>query len=90
MLLSLIQFWIRVPLMAPEDMREDLIENEPNPSIDEFCADEKTWSWLASHQSSSEAQHNKSINFCMLKQLSLISFEPVIYFVYFYPQVALV
>lgn len=41
--------------MAPEDMREDLIENEPNPSIDELCADEKTWSWLASHQSISEA-----------------------------------
>ncbi|KAK5888636.1 hypothetical protein CesoFtcFv8_014710 [Champsocephalus esox] len=24
-------FWIRVPLMAPEDTREDVIENEPGP-----------------------------------------------------------
>lgn len=46
--------------MAPEDMREDLIENEPNPSVDEVCADEKTWSWLASHSPflKHSTQHN--------------------------------
>ncbi|KAF3858618.1 hypothetical protein F7725_011819, partial [Dissostichus mawsoni] len=28
-------FWIRVPLMAPEDTREDVIENEPGPCVDD-------------------------------------------------------
>lgn len=32
--------------MAPEDMRDDLIENEPTACLDETSADEKTWSWL--------------------------------------------
>lgn len=43
------QFWIRVPLMATEDMREDLIENEPTSCIDDTSVDEKTWSWWVSH-----------------------------------------
>ncbi|XP_003457457.1 protein arginine N-methyltransferase 5 [Oreochromis niloticus] len=38
-------FWIRVPLMASEDMREDLIENEPISCTDDTSIDEKTWSW---------------------------------------------
>lgn len=32
--------------MAPEDMREDLIENEPTACVDETSVEEKTWSWL--------------------------------------------
>lgn len=41
--------------MASEDMREDLIENEPSTSVDD-SVDEKTWSWLVSrHQSTSWA-----------------------------------
>uniref|UniRef100_A0A3P9H1A5 Protein arginine N-methyltransferase 5 n=3 Tax=Oryzias TaxID=8089 RepID=A0A3P9H1A5_ORYLA len=38
-------FWIRVPLMAAEDTREDLIENEPFSCPDETSVDEKTWNW---------------------------------------------
>uniref|UniRef100_A0A8C7YCI7 Protein arginine N-methyltransferase 5 n=1 Tax=Oryzias sinensis TaxID=183150 RepID=A0A8C7YCI7_9TELE len=41
----LLQFWIRVPLMAAEDTREDLIENEPFSCPDETSVDEKTWNW---------------------------------------------
>lgn len=40
-----LQFWIRVPLMAAEDTREDLIENEPFSCADETTVDEKTWNW---------------------------------------------
>lgn len=32
--------------MAPEDMREDLIDNEPVDSIDDASVEEKTWSWF--------------------------------------------
>lgn len=42
----LFQFWIHVPLMAPEDMREDLIDNEPLDGVDDASVEEKTWSWL--------------------------------------------
>ncbi len=41
--------------MASEDMREDLIENEPSTCIDDTSVDEKTWSWLVSRQSTSRA-----------------------------------
>uniref|UniRef100_A0A671KMZ9 Protein arginine N-methyltransferase 5 n=1 Tax=Sinocyclocheilus anshuiensis TaxID=1608454 RepID=A0A671KMZ9_9TELE len=36
-------FWIRVPLLAPEDTREDLIENESSKQMDDGSNDEKTW-----------------------------------------------
>lgn len=39
--------------MASEDVREDLIENEPSAGIDDTSVDEKTWSWLVSHQPTS-------------------------------------
>lgn len=39
------QFWIRVPLLAPEDTREDLIENDPSKQIDDADNEEKTWGW---------------------------------------------
>lgn len=42
--------------MAQEDMREDLIENEPTSCIDDTCVDEKTWSWLVSYRSTSRAE----------------------------------
>lgn len=32
--------------MAPEDMREDLIDNEPVECSDEASVEEKTWSWF--------------------------------------------
>lgn len=32
--------------MAPEDMREDLIDNEPVDSIEDASVEEKTWSWF--------------------------------------------
>ncbi|XP_049602322.1 protein arginine N-methyltransferase 5 [Syngnathus scovelli] len=52
-------FWIRVPLMAPEDMREDLIENEPVTCIDETTIDEKTWNWW--HSLRTLCDYNKRI-----------------------------
>uniref|UniRef100_A0A8C5MQK1 Protein arginine N-methyltransferase 5 n=1 Tax=Leptobrachium leishanense TaxID=445787 RepID=A0A8C5MQK1_9ANUR len=40
-------FWMRVPLMASNDLREDLIENEPVVNSDDAnnSAEEKTWNW---------------------------------------------
>uniref|UniRef100_A0A3B3SD68 Protein arginine N-methyltransferase 5 n=1 Tax=Paramormyrops kingsleyae TaxID=1676925 RepID=A0A3B3SD68_9TELE len=38
-------FWIRVPLVAPEDVRDDLIENDPMNHCTEASDDEQTWSW---------------------------------------------
>ncbi|XP_077414471.1 protein arginine N-methyltransferase 5 [Vanacampus margaritifer] len=52
-------FWIRVPLMAPEDMREDLIENEPVTCIDETTIDEKTWNWW--HSFRTLCDYNKRV-----------------------------
>uniref|UniRef100_A0A673AFT8 PRMT5 TIM barrel domain-containing protein n=1 Tax=Sphaeramia orbicularis TaxID=375764 RepID=A0A673AFT8_9TELE len=52
-------FWIRVPLMAPEDMREDLIENEPTTCVDDMSVDEKTWSWW--HSLRTLCDYNKRI-----------------------------
>lgn len=31
--------------MAPDDLREDVIENDPAKSLDDGSADEKTWAW---------------------------------------------
>uniref|UniRef100_A0A8C1SWM8 Protein arginine N-methyltransferase 5 n=1 Tax=Cyprinus carpio TaxID=7962 RepID=A0A8C1SWM8_CYPCA len=36
-------FWIHVPLLDPEDTREDLIENESSKQMDDGGNDEKTW-----------------------------------------------
>uniref|UniRef100_A0A8D3C452 Protein arginine N-methyltransferase 5 n=1 Tax=Scophthalmus maximus TaxID=52904 RepID=A0A8D3C452_SCOMX len=52
-------FWIRVPLMASEDMREDLIENEPTTCTDDTSVDEKTWSWW--HSLRTLCDYNKRI-----------------------------
>ncbi|XP_063079914.1 protein arginine N-methyltransferase 5 [Engraulis encrasicolus] len=35
-------FWIRVPLMDPEDMLDDIVENAPSSSNSD---EEKTWHW---------------------------------------------
>lgn len=40
--------------MSPEDVREDLIDNEPSPFADDISVDEKTWDWWASRQPVSE------------------------------------
>ncbi|KAL3054740.1 protein arginine N-methyltransferase 5 [Trematomus bernacchii] len=52
-------FWIRVPLMAPEDTREDVIENEPGPCVDDTRVDEKTWGWW--HSFRTLCDYNKRI-----------------------------
>ncbi|KAK1879651.1 Protein arginine N-methyltransferase 5 [Dissostichus eleginoides] len=52
-------FWIRVPLMAPEDTREDVIENEPGPCVDDTSVDEKTWGWW--HSFRTLCDYNKRI-----------------------------
>ncbi|KAM5178042.1 protein arginine N-methyltransferase 5 [Callospermophilus lateralis] len=38
-------FWMRVPLVAPEDLRDDIIENAPATHIEEYSGEEKTWMW---------------------------------------------
>uniref|UniRef100_A0A672HP82 Protein arginine N-methyltransferase 5 n=2 Tax=Salarias fasciatus TaxID=181472 RepID=A0A672HP82_SALFA len=52
-------FWIRVPMMAPEDMREDLIENESASCIDDANVEEKTWSWW--HSFRTLCDYNKRV-----------------------------
>ncbi|XP_068604761.1 protein arginine N-methyltransferase 5 isoform X1 [Brachionichthys hirsutus] len=52
-------FWIRVPLMASEDMREDLIENEPSVCSDDPDVEEKTWNWW--HSLRTLCDYNKRI-----------------------------
>lgn len=34
-----------MPLMDAEDVRDDLIENEPSKNMDDGSNDEKTWDW---------------------------------------------
>ncbi|XP_071368787.1 protein arginine N-methyltransferase 5 isoform X2 [Centroberyx affinis] len=51
-------FWIRVPLMAPDDMCEELIENEPTNSMDDGV-DEKTWTWW--HSFRTLCDYNKRV-----------------------------
>ncbi|XP_066578980.1 protein arginine N-methyltransferase 5 [Amia ocellicauda] len=50
-------FWVRVPLLAPEDVRDDVIENEPVHRRDE--QDERTWSWW--HSFRTLCDYNKRI-----------------------------
>ncbi|XP_055393061.1 protein arginine N-methyltransferase 5 isoform X3 [Capricornis sumatraensis] len=38
-------FWMRVPLVAPEDLRDDIIENAPTSHTEEYSGEEKTWMW---------------------------------------------
>ncbi|KAL4657197.1 protein arginine N-methyltransferase 5 [Arapaima gigas] len=52
-------FWIRVPLMAPEDIRDDIIENEPAKHSDDGTDDEKTWCWW--HTFRTLCDYNKRI-----------------------------
>lgn len=42
------QFWMRVPLVAPEDLRDDIIENAPATHTEEYSGEEKTWMWYVS------------------------------------------
>lgn len=59
------QFWIRVPLMAPEDTQEELIENEPSKCTDDASVDEKTWTWLVQCQYTTfhrQAEHRLHTN----------------------------
>lgn len=70
------KFWIRVPLLAPDDLREDLIENEPSSSSssDDTSVDEKTWTWFVLSQSTSSMS-------CILKE-SLLTFETVFHVIH--------
>ena len=43
-----VQFWMRVPLVAPEDLRDDIIENAPTSHTEEYSGEEKTWMWYVS------------------------------------------
>ncbi|XP_060679181.1 protein arginine N-methyltransferase 5, partial [Hemiscyllium ocellatum] len=52
-------FWIRVPLMALEDMREDIVENDPVLRSEDCIEDEKTWLWW--HHFRSLCDYNKRI-----------------------------
>lgn len=36
---------MRVPLVAPEDLRDDIIENAPSTHTEEYSGEEKTWMW---------------------------------------------
>ncbi|XP_056382794.1 protein arginine N-methyltransferase 5 isoform X2 [Hyla sarda] len=54
-------FWMRVPLMASNDLREDLIENEPAQNCDgeESIGEERTWIWW--HNFRTLCDYNKKI-----------------------------
>ncbi|KAJ3595239.1 hypothetical protein NHX12_004543 [Muraenolepis orangiensis] len=57
---NLARFWIRVPLMAPEDVREELVENEPSKADpDDTSVEEKTWTWW--HSFRTLCDYNKRI-----------------------------
>ncbi|KAM9427168.1 protein arginine N-methyltransferase 5 isoform 1-T1 [Salvelinus alpinus] len=52
-------FWIRVPLISADDMRDDIIENEPTKHTDDGSDDEKTWAWW--HSFRTLCDYNKRI-----------------------------
>uniref|UniRef100_A0AAY4B3M2 PRMT5 TIM barrel domain-containing protein n=1 Tax=Denticeps clupeoides TaxID=299321 RepID=A0AAY4B3M2_9TELE len=52
-------FWIQVPLLSPEDLRDDIIENEPSKHLDDGSSDEKTWTWW--HSFRTLCDYNKRI-----------------------------
>ncbi|KAM5194466.1 protein arginine N-methyltransferase 5 [Mantella aurantiaca] len=55
-------FWMRVPLMSPDDLRDDLIENEPvlRPEEEEDNdGEERTWLWW--HNFRTLCDYNKRI-----------------------------
>ncbi|MGH0128756.1 UNVERIFIED_CONTAM: hypothetical protein FKN15_044108 [Acipenser sinensis] len=52
-------FWISVPLMAAEDVRDDIIENEPINRKDDGSEDERTWQWW--HSFRTLCDYNKRI-----------------------------
>ncbi|PIO26407.1 hypothetical protein AB205_0163320, partial [Aquarana catesbeiana] len=54
-------FWLRVPLMTPDDLREDLIDNEPLPQSEgeDNDGEERTWLWW--HHFRTLCDYNKRI-----------------------------
>ncbi|KAA0718812.1 Protein arginine N-methyltransferase 5 [Triplophysa tibetana] len=52
-------FWIRVPLVAHEELREDIIENDPAKPVDDGSTDEQTWAWW--HSFRTLCDYNKRI-----------------------------
>ncbi|XP_067881313.1 protein arginine N-methyltransferase 5, partial [Heterodontus francisci] len=52
-------FWIRVPLISWEDMREDIVENDPVLRSEDCSEEEKTWLWW--HHFRSLCDYNKRI-----------------------------
>ncbi|NXF12848.1 ANM5 methyltransferase, partial [Smithornis capensis] len=53
------QFWIQVPLLAPEDTRDDLIDNETPLEGGTGDAEEKTWMWW--HKFRTLCDYNKRV-----------------------------
>ncbi|KYO38530.1 hypothetical protein Y1Q_0006637 [Alligator mississippiensis] len=51
--------WMRVPLLAPEDLRDDLITNEPLDEQPNEAGEEKTWTWW--HNFRTLCDYNKRI-----------------------------
>lgn len=51
-------FWMRVPLLAPEDLRDDIIENDPIDKQEDE-EDERTWLWW--HNFRTLCDYNKRI-----------------------------
>uniref|UniRef100_A0A8C6VMT3 Protein arginine N-methyltransferase 5 n=1 Tax=Naja naja TaxID=35670 RepID=A0A8C6VMT3_NAJNA len=53
-------FWMRVPLLDPEDLRDDVFENEAVPGVeDESAGEEKTWQWW--HNFRTLCDYNKRV-----------------------------
>lgn len=52
-------FWVRVPLVAPEDSRDDVIENDPTGAGEEGAAEERTWHWW--HNFRTLCDYNKRV-----------------------------
>ncbi|XP_068777944.1 protein arginine N-methyltransferase 5 isoform X2 [Struthio camelus] len=52
-------FWVRVPLLAPEDARDDVIGNEALEGGPEGAAEERTWLWW--HNFRTLCDYNKRV-----------------------------
>ncbi|XP_078064949.1 protein arginine N-methyltransferase 5-like, partial [Mustelus asterias] len=52
-------FWIRVPLISLEDLRDDIVVNDPVQRSEDCAEEEKTWLWW--HHFRSLCDYNKRI-----------------------------
>ncbi|XP_072357647.1 protein arginine N-methyltransferase 5 [Scyliorhinus torazame] len=56
-------FWIRVPLISSEDMRDDIVENDPVLRSEDCSEEEKTWLWW--HHFRALCDYNKRITLAL-------------------------